>query len=298
VKLRTIALPVLGVAAYSLWEARAYRLVVKEVPVGPGVPALDLLHISDTHLIARNRKLQAWLERLPNLLGTTPDVVVTTGDMIDHSNGIDPLIKSIEGLQGHLGRFYVLGSHDYYQSTIRGLFKGLSRLYSKGGEPVTARFNDTARLEAELAGSGWVSLMNTTEFLNTPEGRVRLTGIADPFMKRHTTDHIERTLDDVAAIGLVHSPEVVSEWVLAGYDLVLAGHTHGGQVCIPGWGALVTNSSLPAVMASGLTRLGGTWLHVSPGLGTGRFAPIRLARPPEATLLKLRPGAPGALSVG
>jgi len=289
VKLRTLALPVLGLAAYSLWEARAYRLVTQDVPVGAGVPPLSILHISDTHLIAGNRKLQAWLERLPDLLGVTPDLVVTTGDMIDHNSGIDPLIKSIEGLQGRLGRYYVLGSHDYYQSTIRGFFKGMIRLYKKGGEPVRARYNDTARFEAELAASGWVSLMNTTAFVETSDGRVRLTGIADPFMKLHTTEHIERTPDDAAAIGLVHSPEVVSEWSLAGYDLVLAGHTHGGQVCLPGYGALVTNSSLPARMAAGLSRVGGTWLHVSPGLGTGRFAPVRLARRPEATLLNLRP---------
>jgi uncharacterized protein len=288
VKLRTLVAPVLGVAAYSLWEARAYRLVAQDVPVEAGVPPLSILHISDTHLIAGNRKLQAWLERLPDLLGATPDLVLATGDMIDHNSGIDPLVKSIEGLQGRLGRYYVLGSHDYYQSTIRGLVKGMIRLYSKGGEPVRARFNDTARLEAELAASGWVSLMNTTAFIETPEGRVRLTGVADPFMKRHTTDHIERTPDDAGAIGLVHSPEVVSEWSLAGYDLVLAGHTHGGQICIPGLGALVTNSSLPAPMAAGLSRVGATWLHVSPGLGTGRFAPVRLARRPEATLLQLR----------
>jgi predicted MPP superfamily phosphohydrolase len=272
-----------------LWEARAYRLVAQDVPVEAGAPPLSILHISDTHLIAGNRKLQAWLERLPDLLGATPDLVLATGDMIDHNSGIDPLVKSIEGLQGRLGRYYVLGSHDYYQSTIRGLVKGMIRLYSKGGEPVRARYNDTARLEAELAASGWVSLMNTTAFIETPGGRVRLTGVADPFMKRHTTDHIERTPDDAGAIGLVHSPEVVSEWSLAGYDLVLAGHTHGGQICIPGLGALVTNSSLPAPMAAGLSRVGGTWLHVSPGLGTGRFAPVRLARRPEATLLQLRP---------
>jgi predicted MPP superfamily phosphohydrolase len=289
VKLRTIAIPALGTLAYSLWEARAFRMVAHEVPVPPGVPALKILHISDTHLHARRRKLRAWLERLPDLVGDTPDLVVTTGDMIDHSDGIDPLIKALEGLQGRLGRYYVLGSHDYYQSTIRGFIKGMIRLYSKGGEPVRARYNDTARLEAGLAASGWVSLMNTTEFVDTPGGRVRLTGIADPFMKQHTTDHILRTREDAAAIGLVHSPEVVSEWSLAGYDLVLAGHTHGGQVCIPGWGALVSNSSLPPAMAAGLSRVGSTWLHVSPGLGTSRFAPIRLARRPEATLLTLRP---------
>lgn len=282
-----MAVPVAGAAAYSLWEARSYRLSVRSVPVGPRIPSLNILHISDTHLRAGNRKLRAWLEHLPDEMEATPDLVLATGDMIDHSSGIDPLVKSLEGLQGRLGRYYVLGSHDYYQSTVRGFARGMVRLYRKAREPVVIRHNDTERLEANLAASGWVSLMNTTHFVETPEGRVRLTGIADPFMKRHITDHIERTAEDAAAIGLVHSPEVVSEWSLAGYDLVLAGHTHGGQVCIPGWGALVSNSSLPPPMAAGLTRVGNMWLHVSPGLGTSRFAPIRFARPPEATLLRL-----------
>jgi predicted MPP superfamily phosphohydrolase len=90
------------------------------------------------------------------------------------------------------------------------------------------------------------------------------------------------------AIGVVHTPDVVSEWALGGYDLVLAGHTHGGQVRIPGVGAVVTNCTLPPALAAGLHRIGGAWLHVSPGLGTGRFSPIRFNCRPEATLLRLR----------
>ena len=288
-KLRALALPVVGAAAYSLWEARAYRLAVESVPAEAGVPALNILHISDTHVTAANHKLQEWLERLPDLMDVTPDLVLTTGDMIDHTDGIDPLMKALEGIQGRLGRYYVLGSHDYYQSTLRGFVDGMAKLYRKGRVPLATRHNDTEQLETKLVASGWVSLMNTTEFVDTPAGRVRLTGMADPFMNRHSTAHIQRTSEDAVAIGLVHSPEVVSEWALAGYDLVLAGHTHGGQVCVPGWGALVTNSSLPPPMAAGLTRVGSMWLHVSPGLGTGRFAPIRFARRPEATLLQLRP---------
>ena len=292
-KLRAISVatlaPLAGVAAYSLWEARAYRVARDTVPARPGVPELTLLHISDTHLTAGNRRLREWLERLPDLVGETPDLVLATGDMIDRNDGIDPLIKALEGLQGRLGRYYVLGSHDYIQSTVRGFLNGMVKLYRKGRDPLMIRRADTERLEAGLGSSGWVSLMNSTDFVDTPAGRVRLTGIADPFMKKHSTEHIHRTSEDAAAIGLVHSPEVVSEWALAGYDLVLAGHTHGGQVCVPGWGALVTNSSLPPAMAAGLTKIGGMWLHVSPGLGTGRFAPIRLARRPEATLLQLRP---------
>ena len=87
----------------------------------------------------------------------------------------------------------------------------------------------------------------------------------------------------------MHAPDVVSDFALAGFDLVLAGHTHGGQVRIPPFGALVTNSSLPPALARGLSRVGNMWLHVSPGLGTSRFSPARFACPPEATLLQLVP---------
>ncbi len=91
------------------------------------------------------------------------------------------------------------------------------------------------------------------------------------------------------ALGLVHSPDVVTEWVLNGFDLIVAGHTHGGQLRLPLKGALVSYSSLPAPRASGLSRVGDGWLHVSPGLGTSKFTPVRFLCRPEATLLQLRP---------
>ena len=142
-----------------------------------------------------------------------------------------------------------------------------------------------------------MSLVNRTHLLESPHGRIRLAGVDDPYIRRHNTDHIERSDDDVLAIGLVHAPDVVSEWLLAGFDLVVAGHTHGGQVRVPGIGALVSNCSLPNALAGGLHRIGPGWLHVSPGLGTSKFAPIRFACRPEATLLRLRPesdAVPGA----
>jgi predicted MPP superfamily phosphohydrolase len=76
-----------------------------------------------------------------------------------------------------------------------------------------------------------------------------------------------------------------------GFPLLVAGHTHGGQVCVPGYGALVTNCDLPRRMASGLHRYRTSWLHVSAGLGTSPTAPVRFACPPEATLLTLVPHA-------
>jgi len=76
-----------------------------------------------------------------------------------------------------------------------------------------------------------------------------------------------------------------------GFNLLLAGHTHGGQVCVPGVGALVTNCGLHRSMAKGLHRWPGSdaWLHVSAGLGTHPTAPVRFACPPEASILTLIP---------
>ena len=70
-------------------------------------------------------------------------------------------------------------------------------------------------------------------------------------------------------------------------DLILAGHTHGGQICLPGIGTLVTNCDLPRSQARGLSTWGESELHVSAGLGTNPYTPIRLACRPEATLLTI-----------
>ncbi len=93
-------------------------------------------------------------------------------------------------------------------------------------------------------------------------------------------------------IGVTHSPEprLLDRFADDGYDLVLAGHTHGGQVRIPGYGAVVTNSELDRSRARGVSRWGSRmWLHVSAGLGNSPYMPVRFACRPEATLLTLMP---------
>jgi predicted MPP superfamily phosphohydrolase len=273
-------------AAYAFYEPHRYRLVSRAVSTRPGTPPLTILHLSDTHFTGRNRRLAAFLKELPDRLQEPPDLVLATGDLLEGEAGIDELVGLLARLEARLGRFYVLGSHDYFVA------KGPS--YSKyftGGRPKRQPARaDTPRFERGLVDKGWVSLTNRAEKIETREGIVRLTGVDDPYLRWHRTDHIMRARDDSMAIGLVHAPDVVSEWMLNGYDLVLAGHTHGGQVRIPGFGALVTNCTVPTGLASGLHRVGRGWLHVSPGLGTGRFSPIRFACLPEVTLLRLVPG--------
>ena len=280
-KLTTVGV---AVGVYSMVEPYLFRLNVLDVPLGSGAPQLDVLHVSDTHMRSKSRRLRAWLRRLPEELGRVPDLVVATGDLIEDDTGIDPIVDALTGLEARYGRFYVLGSHDYFQSKFQTYAK-----YFTGLRPIRAPRADTDTLESGLAQAGWVSVTNATEQVETPGGRIRVTGVDDPYIHRHRTEHIRREPNDDLAIGLVHAPDVVSEYALAGFDLVVAGHTHAGQVRPPAIGAVVTNCTLPSALGGGLNEVGETWLHVSPGLGSGRFAPIRFNCRPEATLLRLRP---------
>src|SRR5204862_4950927 len=97
-----------------------------------------------------------------------------------------------------------------------------------------------------------------------------------------------RRTPDRFGVAVMHSPDSAPEAAALGYDLLVAGHTHGGQVCLPGYGAIVTNCSMPRRLAAGLIRMGPAVLHTSPGLGTSKYAPFRFGCRPEATLLELR----------
>jgi predicted MPP superfamily phosphohydrolase len=252
--------------------------------MGAGFGRITVLHLSDTHASKRTGVTMRFLETLPDRIGEVPDLIAITGDLIEDNSGIDPILRALAPFEARLGKFYVLGSHDYYQSDRPSYLKYFT---SNGKSPTAAPRADTAKLEDGLHALGWSAVTNTSHSIETPQGPALVAGVDDPYLDRHRTDHIARPAGARFALGLVHAPDVVSEWALNGFDLVLGGHTHAGQVRIPGIGALVTNSSLPAGLAGGAHRIGKTWLHVSPGLGTGRWAPIRFGAPPEATLLTL-----------
>jgi predicted MPP superfamily phosphohydrolase len=270
------------------YEVRAFRLRRVDVPVLPaGTRQLRVLHISDAHLTPRQRRKREWVRRLAAL---EPDLVVNTGDSIGHPEAIPPLLDALGPLLDRPGVF-VLGSNDYYSPRPLNPLRYLL----PGGRPVPKRRPDLPwhELRDTFRSAGWVDLTNTRARVKVDGREVEFAGVDDPHINRDRYADIAGPADPAAdlAVGVTHSPEprVLDRMAADGFRLLLAGHTHGGQVCLPGKGALVTNCALDPGRAKGLHDYAGAWLHVSAGLGTSPYAPFRFACPPEATLLTLLP---------
>jgi predicted MPP superfamily phosphohydrolase len=188
---------------------------------------------------------------------------------------------------------FVPGSNDWFAPTpknpARYLLPDTGRRIH--GEPLP-----WGELRTAFTDAGWLDLTHRRTTLSVRGLIVEVAGVSDAHLQ---ADHYERVAGAVdadvdVALGLSHTPEprVLDSFAGDGFRLVFSGHTHGGQVRVPGVGALVTNCGLDRHRARGLSRwTDNTWLHVSAGLGTSPYAPIRFACPPEATLLTLIPAA-------
>ena len=270
-----------------LVERDWYRLRRERVrALAPGQPPLTVLHLSDLHLTAADTRRMAYLERLA---AEPVDLVVLTGDMLGEPAALGPLLETLGRFRPRLGAVAVLGSNDYWAPRPHNplaYFRGPSsrRRRSSGRNP-------WRELVEGLEARGWTVLSNRRGRL----GDVELAGMDDPHIRRDDPAVAVPADGQAPAtrlrLGVVHSPyrRALDAFAGNGYDLVLAGHTHGGQVRLPGVGALVTNCDLPRDRVRGLSRWGPSWLHVSAGLGTNKFAPFRFACRPEASLLSLLP---------
>jgi predicted MPP superfamily phosphohydrolase len=142
-----------------------------------------------------------------------------------------------------------------------------------------------------LTTNGWLDLGNARATMKVDGREVDVRGVDDPHIRRDRYEDIAGPFDPAAdlTLGVTHAPylRVLDAMSADGAELILAGHTHGGQLCVPGVGALVTNCDLPRSQAKGLSAHDGAVLHVSAGLGTSPYAPVRFACRPEATLLNL-----------
>ncbi len=286
-----------GLTAYAVWETRAFTLREASVPLlPPGQRPLRVLHLSDIHLTPGQARKQEWLA---GLAGLRPDLVVNTGDNIAHRDSVRPLRESLGRLLDVPGVF-VFGSNDYYSPTLRNPARYL--LPDSGKRNTDSAILPWRELKDVLGAAGWIDLSNRRDELKVGETRFALAGVDDPHLKYDRLDEVAGPADHDADVRLAvaHAPylRVLDQFAADGYDAIVAGHTHGGQVCVPGIGALTTNCDLEPARAKGLHRHparsqpgdpGSSWLHVSAGLGTSPYAQIRVACRPEATLLTFVP---------
>jgi len=302
------ALTVLGTvgavgAGAAIWgigiERYLFTVRLHEVAVLPaGSAPVRVLHLSDAHMAPWQHRKQRWIAALAEL---QPDLVVNTGDNMGHFDGLRGLRTAFDPLRGIPGVF-VHGSNDHAAPSPRNPL-----LYFTGPSKVrhTAEPLDTQALDSYLTDElGWLDLNNKVGSVDAGGLRVAAFGVSDAH--RHW-DKLEVLPDLVAAlrqkdsadltIGVTHAPyrRVLDEFVDLGADTIFGGHTHGGQVRLPGFGALVANCDIPLKQARGLS----TWTHdgrtvplnVSAGLGHSIYAPVRFACRPEASLLTLVPRA-------
>ncbi|HEX6077178.1 MAG TPA: metallophosphoesterase [Micromonosporaceae bacterium] len=279
-----------GILGYaSLVERVRYTLRRFDVPVlAEDTEPLRLLHISDLHMTPGQRGKQEWVASLAAL---DPDLVVVTGDNLAHPDAVPAVVGALQPLLEYPGAF-VFGSNDYYGPMLKNPFTYFNpnRERRHGPELPWEPLRDV------LITAGWADLNNARTTVKTAGRLIELVGVDDP---HHDLDDYGSVAGPVSAdaelhIGVTHSPEprVLDRMAADGFSLLLAGHTHGGQVCLPGYGALVTNCDLPRHMAKGLHRYGtDAWVHVSAGLGTSPYAPVRFACRPEASVLSLIPRA-------
>ncbi len=281
------------VAYGALIEARDFRVRRFTLPVLPAkAPQLRVLHVSDIHLLPRNK---ARREFLSTLAGLEPDLVVNTGDNIASAAALGPLLDGFGRLLDVPGVF-VFGSNDYSAPSPINPLGYLARATTRENAHED-EFLPTEELRAGLSAGGWQDLTERRTTMELLGVRLEFRGTDDA---HHNRDDYSRVAGPAApetdvSIGVTHAPylRLLDAMTADGVDLILAGHTHGGQVCVPGYGALTTNCDLDTSRAKGVSRHDAagrsSWLHVSAGLGMSPYAPYRFACPPEVSLLTLLP---------
>jgi len=283
----------LAAAIWGIGVERHLRVVRYEeqpLPVLPrGSDPIRVLHISDLHVAPWQFAKLAWIAKLSQL---DVDMVINTGDNLGQRWAIKPLLKALSGLMAKPGAF-VNGSNDYFAPQLRNPLAYLKAPSKRGSNKPL----NTARMTNAFETAGWLNLNNRGGILYANQTRVGLVGVDDYHDGLADLESIRTSKRQLLApsvlLGVSHAPylAVIDAMNDVEARVLFAGHTHGGQVCIPGFGALTTNCDLPTYAAKGLSSWsrGGRqlWLNVCAGLGHSIYAPVRFACRPEVRVVTL-----------
>lgn len=293
-----------GAAAWgALVEKNRFTLRHEVVPIlDAGSDPITVLHLSDLHLAPWNSQAVSWIGALSH---TAPDLIVGTGDFLGHPDALPALTEALRPLAGIPG-VVTHGSNDRVAPRPKNPLSylvGPSTVDHSGGVPM-----DFAGLEDLYTNIlGWRDIDNGATRLRINGSTLDCVGVGDahfgvdhPEVVPSVLDDLRENADDlqgdrtsVTTLGVTHAPyrRVLDAFVTNGSEMIFAGHTHGGQVCLPGGRALTTNCDLPTSQARGLSHWDhagrSSYLNVSAGLGTSIYAPVRLFCPPEAVLISL-----------
>jgi hypothetical protein len=249
---------------YSRARRNADKIVIRRNTLAfeklpPAFDDFTILHLSDLHVDISEGAMQ----HLVSIVGDLQyDICVLTGDYRGKTYG--PFEKSIRGLEELRTRlngpiYGVLGNHD------------------------------TIRMSPLMEAMGIRMLFNECETLVRGDDRIYLAGVDDPHFYR--VDDIEKAASQIPreafSILLAHTPEVYDRAASSGFDLMLSGHTHGGQLCLPGGIPIKLEAIVPRAMGAGAWQYAGMAGYTSTGAGTS-LLPVRLNCPPEITLHALR----------
>lgn len=305
----------LGVAvgAVALWatavEPQLFTLRRHTVALLPaGRAPLRVLQLSDLHLAPWQHRKISWVRSLAEL---RPDLVVLTGDQMGHRTARGPLLHALRTFsEAGIPGVFVHGSNDYYSPIVKNPLNYLRAPSRKGSRTPDI---DTAALTRGLTDDlGFVNLNNAATTLTLRGTSIEVFGLGDPHIGYNDAAKMRASLaaqrgggeaaSDAAGstipaqpprLGVIHAPyqAALNDLLDDGADFIFAGHTHGGQVRVPGVGALTTNCDLPTAQARGLSvwydAERAAFLNVSAGLGASIYSPIRFACRPEASLITL-----------
>lgn len=292
---KLLGLSLLGTAAVGVgsyvkarkeaFEFRTETVSVKVETNGSGKGSkgkkLRILHLSDLH-IARNESSRK-LSFLQDVTNDEFDLVFLTGDIFEHDESTlySPYLLS---RKPRLGAYAIFGNHDYYHYSMTQRIVG--RIFKKWRHPHEKKIRDLDNMTDSLEGCGYKVLRN--EAVHLKDDQISIIGIEFPGVPKEELLKIsEKSNKDHLKLALFHIPKELHQFSDAGVHMAFGGHTHGGQVRLPGIGAIITDSDLPRKYASGLVKQGETVFHISRGLGSDPRTNFRLNCPPTAHIIEL-----------
>lgn len=243
--------------------------------------SFDILQVADLHMIPGQDEKIEWVRSLDEL---QPDLVVNTGDNLSDLHGVPDVLHALGPLLNRPGVF-VFGTNDYWAPRPANPF---GYLVGKKHEPSYVDL-PWKGMRAAFIEHGWRDATHRRLEFKVGDVRLAVSGVDDPHhdLDDYSTIAGAPNADADLSIALVHAPEprVLKQFADDGYQLSLSGHTHGGQLCLPGSNAIVTNCGIDRPRVQGLHRFDDMFMHVSNGLGQSKYVPFRVFCRPSATII-------------